>query len=84
MQSRDAKIFALREELFDRGLNFATFSRRHGFKLPTVNRVVHLYWGTDRLPRGILGRRILRELNRLLTESPPSNGHTTASAQQAR
>jgi hypothetical protein len=60
-------------------LNFATFARRHGFKLGTVNRVVHAYWGSDRLPRSVLGRRILRELEGTLKEPPASRRQAAAS-----
>lgn len=68
---REEIIFALRETLAAKGLNFSSFARKHGFDPRSVNFVAWRYWGRDKLPRGIITRRILLAL---IEEIQPPNG----------
>ena len=70
METREAIIFELQDQLDDRGLNFAAFSRRYGFDLSTVHKTIHTYYGTGQTPRGPKGRKILRKLAEVLAAEP--------------
>jgi len=75
MADRREVIFALREALHDRGHTLASFARAHRVSYPHVVATVHKYWRAGRRPpRGILARRILRQLEEILRQ-PPANGH---------
>lgn len=70
MSDREAIIFDLQDKLYDRGLNFAAFAQINGFDASTVHKTIHTYYGTDRTPRGPVGRRILRKLSEILAQEP--------------
>jgi hypothetical protein len=70
MSTNTATLYELQDELYDRGLSLTGFARLYGFDPATVHRAIHEYWGTDRIPRGVVSRRILRKLNEVLSQPP--------------
>jgi hypothetical protein len=71
-------VFSLRETLDQKGLNFSTFGRKHGFDPKLVNVVAWVYWQTDEVPNGLKMWRILQKLHEEFGLKPPERNRKTA------
>ena len=60
--STRGEIFDLRKALGLKGMSVSDFARTYGHKEDTVHKIISRYWGTNRLPRGLIGKRILHDL----------------------
>lgn len=58
----------LQARLVERNSNFRRFALSHGYSPRNVNQAVTRHVGTDRVPRGILTYKILRDLSEFIGE----------------
>ncbi|WP_047230263.1 phage-associated protein, BcepMu gp16 family [Pseudomonas brassicacearum] len=56
----------IQARLIEHGSNFRQFAINHGYEPRTVTQVVQRWAGHDKLPRGRLSFRILRDLSRAI------------------
>ena len=64
--SLESTLSELRQELARRGIDFATFAHRHGWKPETVRQVAYRYWGRPEEPQGRLTYEILTKLREFI------------------